>query len=140
MSRRTGVIVGVLLAMVMSVSGCKAKAPLVPPSEAEAKAAISRKLGSVLKLVDFKTTSTLTDEPRKLCKIGYECEIEVTQDCRYMRPFRTYADEPDTKPQNLFDLPPAGDPVKQGERMKIKGAILFEYAGNGWTATKVAGK
>jgi hypothetical protein len=140
MARRTGVIAGIVLAMGMSIGGCKAKAPLVPPSEAEAKAAITGRLGSALKLVDLKTTPPLVDEPRKLCKMGYECEIEVTQDCRYSRPFRTYTEEPDTKPANLFDLPPAGDPVKQGERMKIKGAILFEYVGNCWTVSKFAGK
>jgi hypothetical protein len=141
MSRRTGVIVGIVLATVMFVGGCKAKPPLVAPGEAEGKAAITRKLGSDLKLVDFKTTNTQVDEPRKLCKMGYECEIEVTRDCRYERPFRTYNnEEPDTKPKNLFDLPPPGDPVKQGKRMKLKGAILFEYAADGWTASKVAAK
>ena len=142
MARRTGVIVGIVLAMVMFVGGCRSKAPLVAPGEAEGKAAITRKLGSNLKLVDFKMTSSVVDEARKLCKMGYECEIEVTKDCRYARPFRTYTDDPNasTKPGNLFDLPPPGDPIKEGERVKLKGAILFEYDVDSWSVSKIAAK
>jgi hypothetical protein len=142
MARRTGVVVGIALAMAMFTGGCRSKPPLVAPGEAEGKAAIERKLGSNLKLVDFKMTSTVVDEARKLCKMGYECEIEVTKDCRYSKPFRTYTVDPNdsSKPQNLFDLPPPGDPVKEGERVKLKGAILFEYDVDSWTVSKVAAK
>ena len=142
MSWRTGVLVGIATAIGLSVGGCKSKPKLVAPTEADGRAAIARKLGSDLKLVNFKLVSTVLDEPYKRSKMEFECEIEVTKDCRYDRPFRTYADESETstKPANLFDLPPAGDPVKQGERMNLKGAILFQYEVDSWAATKFAVK
>jgi hypothetical protein len=142
MARRTGVTVGIALALMVFVGGCKSKPPLVAATEADGKAAITRKLGSNLKLVDFKMTTSVLDEARKLCKMQYECEIEVTKDCRYTKPFRTYSDDPSTstKPGNLFDLPPPGDPIKEGERVKLKGAILFEYEVDSWSASKVAAK
>lgn len=139
MSRRTSVIFGVVLAVAVSTGGCKGKPPLVAPGDAEGKAAVGRKLGKDLKLLSFKVTSTVLDEPRKMAKMVYECEVEVTEDCRYSPPFRTYPlDDSESKreKENLFDLPPPGDPVKQGERKTVRGAILFQHTLEGWEATK----